>query len=102
LVLQLNLYKFTYKDDVIKMYTMTIRHELMDVIIHIDELTKDDIVEKLKSIVLDKDSNIQKSFEDQIIAQAVRSNSCCMPSICTKNCNDCDIDINAQVDVSAV
>lgn len=81
---------------------MTIRHELMDVIIHIDELTKDDIVEKLKSIVLDKDSNIQKSFEDQIIAQAVRSNSCCMPSICTKNCNDCDIDINAQVDVSAV
>lgn len=86
----------------------SIRAELLDIIMNIESLDKEAIVDKLKKIIIKKDSIIKTSFEEQstfeerIIEQATKSRACCMPSICISNCDDCrpNIEINADATVS--
>ena len=74
------------------------RDEILDIILKIDSLSKQEIVQLLKTIILKKDQQERES----IFENAVISNTCCLPSICISNCDDCETTIDSKVDVGMV
>ncbi len=71
------------------------KDKIIKILLSFDNLTKDEIEKELKAIVKETQD---EAFEIERILSIASKKSCCIPSICFKNCNDCDIEINTAVE----
>jgi hypothetical protein len=71
-----------------------IRETILKILLEIDNMTKEDIAEQLKKLILDKDVNVAVGdvLEDMDID--VQHGCVCLPSICIGN--KCDVDANVS------
>jgi hypothetical protein len=75
-----------------------LREELINLILTSDDATKEEIIKKLKSILLKKDAEEEEN-RITILEDADLSGACCLPSICITSCDDCETQVDADVNV---
>ena len=77
-----------------------IKNKLLSLVLSSENLTKDEIIENIKQLLKDKhkeDEEEQKELE--IILNSTKKNIiCCLPSICWKNCTDCEVNSSVTVE----
>ena len=76
------------------------KDKIIKILLSCENLTRDDILNELKSIVKEKhdEERLEQLELERILSITKKSRFCCMPSICFKNCNDCEVHTTAQVE----
>ena len=71
------------------------KDKIIKILLSFDNLTKDEIEKELKAIVKEKQ---EETLEiERILSATAKNKLCCLPSICFKNCNDCDLKIDSNI-----
>lgn len=75
---------------------MVIKDTLLKIVETIDDLTKNEIVNMLRQIILSKDNEP----ELHIFTNSTIKNACCLP-VCISNC-DADVQTDVAIDIGAL
>jgi hypothetical protein len=71
-----------------------IREKLIEILVDIDQLTKEEIVEQLKKLIMDKDiTNVLGDILDDVDIDQGSHSCICLPSICIGNKCDAEAKI---------
>lgn len=76
------------------------KDKIISIVLSSENLTKEDIIERLKQVIKQKHKEDEEEAKelDKILNSTKARSICCMPSICWKNCTDCEINASATVD----
>ena len=74
------------------------KDKIISLVLSSENLDKAEIVTRLKEIIREKHKQDQDEAKDLELILNTNGRICCLPSICVKNCNDCKVDVKANVD----
>lgn len=72
------------------------KERMLKIIENADEMEKDEIVDILRQMILEKDKD---DDEINILNDVELNNACCLPSICISRCKDCEVNTDVNLEL---